>query len=97
MVWARNVLGYKRYRVEFTDKEWEAVQNNAVSPTLFKELLANADMDKVKKRALPKETATLSSTSKARIKAMATSGFTQEEIAEVLGISSTSVNKALKD
>ena len=96
MVWARNTLGYKRYRVEFTDKEWEAVQNNAVSPTLFKELLANADMDKVKKRALPKEPTTLSSTSKARIKAMATSGFTQEEIAEVLGISSTSVNKALK-
>ena len=96
MVWARNTLGYKRYRVDFTDKEWEAVQNNAVSPTLFKELLANADMDKVKKRALPKEPTTLSSTSKARIKAMATSGFTQEEIAEVLGISSTSVNKALK-
>lgn len=97
VVWARNTLGYKRYRVDFTDKEWEAVQNNAVSPTLFKELLANADMDKVKKRALPKQTTTLSATSKSRIKAMATSGYTQDEIAKVLGISTSSVNSVLKE
>jgi hypothetical protein len=84
MAWARNDLGLKKYRVEFTDKEWEAVQNNAISPTMFRELLANADMDKVTKLAMPKETKTISTNSKSRIKSMARSGYTQKEIAENL-------------
>lgn len=95
MVWARNDLGYKKYRVDFTDKEWEAVQNNAVSPTLFRDLLANADSDKIKQRAMPRQSTTLSATSKSRIKAYARSGYTQEEIAKALGISTSSVNDVL--
>ena len=95
LVWARNDLGYKRYRVDFTDKEWEAVQKNAISPTLFKDLLNNADMDKVRDRAMPKQQITLSSTTKSRIKAYAKSGYTQTEIADALGISASTVNKVL--
>lgn len=95
LVWARNDLGYDRYRVDFTDREWEAVQKNAVSPTMFKELLNNADMDKVRDRAMPKQKATVSATTKSRIKAYANSGFTQAEIADALGLSESTINKVL--
>jgi hypothetical protein len=93
--WARNDLGLKKYRVDFTDKEWEAVQNNAISPTMFRELLANADMDKVTQRAMPKVQKGLSANSKSRIKAMARSGYTQEEIADSLGLSTSTINDVL--
>lgn len=95
LTWARNDLGLKKYRVDFTDSEWEAVQNNAISPTMFKELLANADMDKVKQRAMPKTQKGLSANSKSRIKAMARSGYTQAEIAESLGLSASTINDIL--
>ena len=95
VVWARQSLGYDRYRVDFTDKEWEAVQNNAVSATMFKDLLNNADSDKIKQRAMPKQSATISATTKSRIKAYAKSGYTQEEIADVLGLSNATINKVL--
>lgn len=95
--WARNDLGLKKYRVDFTDKEWEAVQANAISPTMFRELLANADMDKVTQRAMPKEQRTISTNSKNRIKAMARSGYTQGEIAENLGLSTSVINQVLNE
>lgn len=95
LTWARNDLGLKKYRVDFTDSEWEAVQNNAISPTMFKELLANADMDKVKQRAMPKTQKGLSANSKSRIKSMARSGYTQSEIAESLGLSASTINDVL--
>lgn len=95
LVWARNDLGLKKYRVDFTDKEWEAVQNNAISPTMFRELLANADMDKVTQRAMPKAQKGLSANSKSRIKAMARSGYTQNEIADSLGLSTSTINDVL--
>ena len=97
MTMARNDLGLKKYRVSFTDKEWEAVQNNAISPTMFRELLANADMDKVTKMAMPKQTKALSANSKSRIKSMARSGYTQQEIAESLGVSASTISDIIKE
>lgn len=95
IVWARNDLGYDRYRVTFSDREWEAVQKNAVSATMFKELLNNADMDAVRDKAMPKQKTTVSSTTKSRIKAYAKSGFTQAEIADAMGLSESTINKVL--
>lgn len=95
IVWARNDLGYDRYRVTFSDREWEAVQKNAVSATMFKELLNNADMDAVRDKAMPKQKTTVSTTTKSRIKAYAKSGFTQAEIADAMGLSESTINKVL--
>lgn len=95
IVWARNELGYDRYRVTFSDREWEAVQKNAVSATMFKELLNNADMDAVRDKAMPKQKTAVSSTTKSRIKAYAKSGFTQAEIADAMGLSESTINKVL--
>ena len=73
--------------IDITPREWEAIQANAVSPTKLRSILKNADSDKVKKLASPKpNTKNLPPAKVNRIKAMATSGFTLEEIAKALGI-----------
>ena len=95
IVRARDELGFKKYEVKFTPREWEAVQNNAVSASMFTELLNKADMKTVRELAMPKKSDTLSSSKIARIKAYANSGYTQQEIAKALGISTSSVNKVL--
>ena len=96
IVRARDELGFKKYEVKFTPREWEAVQNNAVSASMFTELLNKADMSTVRELAMPRKTETLSSSKIARIKGYANSGYTQQEIAEALGISPSSVNKVLR-
>lgn len=97
IVRARDELGFKKYEVKFTPREWEAVQNNAVSASMFTELLNKADMKTVRELAMPRKTETMSSSKIARIKAYANSGYTQQEIADALGISPTSVNKVLAE
>ena len=73
--------------IDITPKEWEAIQANAVSPSRLRDILKNADSDKVKKLASPKlDTKNLPTAKQNRIKSMAASGYTLEEIAEALGI-----------
>lgn len=97
IVRARDELGFKKYQVKFTAREWEAVQNNAVSTSMFEELLNKADMDVVRELAMPRKTNTLTSSKKARIEAMLNTGYTQGEIADALGISKSTVNSVLKE
>lgn len=97
IVRARDELGFKKYEVKFTPKEWEAVQNNAISASMFEELLNKADMDVVRDLAMPRKRDVLSSSKVSRIKGYANSGYTQEEIANVLGISTSQVNKVLNN
>ena len=92
---ARRDVGATRNDVVITPKEWEAIQNNAISPTKLKQIFAKTDLDALKKLATPKETNVLSDAKISRIKAYANSGRTQQEIAEALGISVSSVRKAL--
>lgn len=92
---ARRDVGASRYNLEITPKEWEAIQKNAVSPTMLKQIFAKTDLDKLRKLATPKETNVLSDAKISRIKAYANSGRTQTEIAEALGISVSSVRKVL--
>ena len=95
---ARQVLDVKRSNtlVEITDKEWEAIQKKAVSTTVLSEILKNTNGDKLKERAMPRETKTISPTMEALAKSMANSGYTNAQIAERLGCSKSSVYKILK-
>ena len=92
---ARVSVGAKKERITFTDKEWEAIQAGAIKKTKLKDIINNADQDEVKKRAMPKVDLVLNSSKVNTIKAMSNQGFTQAEIAEQLGISTSSVNKAI--
>lgn len=82
--------------IEITDREWDAIQAGAISETKLKQILNNTDIDKLRERATPRTTTTLSNAKVATIKAMQASNYSIEEIARKLGVSSATVSKYLK-
>lgn len=94
---ARNSTGAsgKRTRITISDGEWTAIQSGAISDTTLSEILRYAEPKTVRERATPRRTTQLSDARISRIKAMASSGHTNAEIAEALGISTSAVSKYL--
>lgn len=93
---ARHKVGKKPYVLVINDREWEAIQAGAVSSTRLASIIDMADADKVKQRAMPRQSTSLTVAQKNRIKAMSASGYTQREIADKLGISTSTVSATLK-
>lgn len=92
---ARKVTGAKREQVDITDREWEAIQNNAISKTKLNQILLNANGDRVRELATPRQQVAISPASAAKAKALQGNGYTTAEIADSLGISTSSVSKLL--
>lgn len=92
---ARLRLGAKKESVTFTDREWEAVQKNAISTNVLNSLLKNADADHVKQLATPRERTVMTDAKIARAKAMLASGYTQADIADALGVPASTLDSAL--
>ena len=92
---ARNAVGAskKDYRIDVTDKEWEAIQSKAISASTLNKIMRNMDSEKLIKRVMPNDSPTISVTKQNMIKAYAARGYTQEEIADALNISTSTVNK----
>lgn len=82
--------------IEITDREWDAIQAGAVTETTLKKILNNTDIDKLRERATPRSYTTLSTAQANRAKAMANSNYTLAEIADKLGVSTSTVTKYLK-
>jgi DNA-binding CsgD family transcriptional regulator len=83
--------------IKISDREWEAIQAGAISENKLKRILANADIDELRQRATPRDTKTISTAKATRIKNMsATGNYTIAEIANQLGLSTTTVRKYLK-
>lgn len=78
-----------------TDKEWEAIQKGAVSETTLKRILNNSDPDSLREKAMPKQSFELNQAKISRIKAMSAS-YTIAQIADALGVSTSTVSKYLK-
>ena len=92
---ARQRFGANRQNVmvNITDREWDAIQAGAVSNSLLVRILANTDMDAVKQRALPKTEQAISTARQRRIKTLLNAGYTVAEVAESVGVSTSTVNK----
>lgn len=86
----------KESRIEITDRQWEAIQRGAVSASKQAEIFKYTDSDKLKQRAMPRETNTLSAVKQNKMRAMLRSGYTLAEIAESLGVSPSTVSKYTK-
>lgn len=93
---AREETGAKRVKITIGDREWEAIQRGAVGHSTLSSILKYADPDEIKQRAMPRQTATVSSAQKMRAQLMASNGFTQAQIADRLGVSASTVNDILK-
>lgn len=86
----------KETKIKITDKEWEAIQAGAISDNKLTQILRYSDVDELRQRATPRTTTQLSTAKINKAKAMSASGFTLAEIAESLGVSTSSVSKYLK-
>ena len=83
--------------IKITDSEWEAIQAGAISENKLKRILDNADIDELRQRATPRDTQTISSAKASRIRNMSSTGnYTIAQIANQLGLSTTTVQKYLK-
>lgn len=88
-------LGAKRPEVDFTDSEWKAVQSGAVSKTMLKDLLRYADSDKIRERALPKTRTVMTSSKIAMAKSRLNAGYSYQEVAQMLGVSASTLQSAV--
>lgn len=94
---ARYIPGGKKERIKITDREWEAINANAIPSTRLRSILNNTDLDILKEYATPRQTRGLSDTKIARAKAMLSSGlYTQADVADLFGISTTTLMKYVK-
>jgi DNA-binding NarL/FixJ family response regulator len=93
---ARAAVGAKRETIKITDREWEAIQAGAISENKLMQILNNADIDDLRQRATPRNTTSLSTAKINKISSMNASGYSTAEIADALGISTTTVSKYLK-
>ena len=82
--------------IKITDREWEAIQAGAISESRLKSILANTDVDSLRQRATPRSYTTLSTAKVNRIKSLSASGKTLSEIANTLGVSTSTVSEYLK-
>lgn len=94
---ARIRAGAKKDLVPITDRQWEAVQAGAVSKTMLRQILDNADIERVKQLATPKQQSVMGNADAARARSLAAQGLTQAEIARVLGVSLTTLKRGLGD
>ena len=91
----RSSVGAKRSNIEITDKEWEAIQAGAISENKLTQILNNTNTDTIRQRATPRASTSLSTAKQNRIAALSASGYSTSEIAEALGVSSSTVSKYL--
>jgi len=92
---ARLRTGAEKSRIVFTDAEWSAIQAGAVSASKLTQMLANADLERVKELATPKEKLLMTDSKKTRALALIRNGYTQAEVAEALGVSVTTLKTSL--
>lgn len=92
---ARAKVGAGKPYIEITDREWEAIQAGAISDSKLRKILNNTKDDELKQRAMPRTKQGLSQSKIARAKAMAGRGYTLAEIADILGVSTSTVSNAI--
>ena len=93
---ARAATGAKKALIDITDREWEAIQARAISSTKLDQILNNADIDKVKKLATPKQVK-MTSAKATRAKSLLDRGYTYAEVAQQMGVSTSTIRDAIKE
>lgn len=91
LVRARDTVGAKKDPIVITDSEWKAIQSGAINKSILKQILDNTNMDSVKQRAMPRTTKGMTSAKIARARSMLARGETQADVADMLGVSITTL------
>ncbi len=86
---ARERVGAKRQPVEITPREWEAIQNRALSADTLNLIFMNTDMDVVKEYAMPHTSKGLTQAQINIAKAKIKRGYSVSDVANSLGVSTS--------
>lgn len=92
---ARARTGAHKEMIDITPKEWEAIQAGAISASKLNKVLDNTDLDLVKEYATPRSVEKYAQSTVDRAQAMRKNGYTRAEIADALGMTTSSLNKIL--
>lgn len=85
--------GEKGRSIKLTQKEWDAINANALSGAKVKQILRYSSDEEIRKFAMPKESNKISAGKESMMKAMANNGYSLAEIADQLGVSASTVSK----
>lgn len=89
----RRRVGAERQVIDnLTAKEWEAIQAGAISPSKLTQIIENMEDKVLKELSMPREKTGPTPNQISRIKSMLASGYTQSDIADALGVSTSVVN-----
>jgi len=87
--------GARKERITITQEEWDAIQAGAISTDKLEKILANAELDSVRKLATPRPTLVMTSTKRERAEQMLKDGFSQADVAHALGVALSTLKAAL--
>ena len=93
--YARKQMGESRPLVKFSAKEYEAIQAGAIRKSFLKDLIKECDLDSLKQQAMPRQWKGLSPTKLSRARQMIRNGATTVEVAQAMGVSTTTLYNAL--
>jgi transposase len=91
----RNRVGAKKPAIIITPKEWAAIQSGAIANASLERIIENADLDVVRALATPRPTVKVSAASSSKARSLAVNGYTRAQIAEQLGVSTSTVSRML--
>lgn len=85
----------ERRRFTITEKEWEAIENHAITAATMNKIINNIDTDLIREHCTPRTQRGISAAqiSKIRIMAANKGGYTIDEIAKACGVSTSTVKK----
>ena len=95
LIKARAKTGAGKQQIQITPSEWEAIQAGAISSNKLKKIINNSDLDTLKQLAMPREFKGMSPGKVSKAKALEANGYTLAEIADSLGVSTSTIQKAL--
>ena len=90
---ARDTVNARKPKVPISAKEWEAIQSGAISNNMLEQILTNADLDRVKELATPRAKKEISASKVSRIKSMLAMGYPASDIADLLGVSTSTIGE----
>lgn len=92
---ARVRSGALKEKIDITDNEWAAIQSGAITTSKLKKIIDNSDVDKIRARATPRARPTMNAANIALAKDMLSSGYTAAQVAERLGVSTSTIYNAV--
>lgn len=87
----------KSVSIDITDREWDAIKAGAINSSTLTSIISNTDNDKLRKLATPSNNKQLNDTRKAYIRQLSNRGYSLSEIADKIGVSSSTVSNVLRE